>query len=428
LEENYMAKVDHRLEILEQARNIVKSDRKISSTEQVELLKMIDIMAAAVRDYAAPSAPGHPGKHRDAGKVTTRNVLLSLLKQQADELDALRKLSLNLTSSLDLQTVLDAVVSEAMHLVKNARTAQIFLYRKGSLEFGAALNHEGGRNTKTTIPRRDGLTYAVIEKGEMIVVEDMSTHSLYKNVSKDQGGSGSIIGMPLKFRDMVVGVMNLSRSIVGGFTSSEVRLLSLLSDQAAVAISNASLHQLVSKQAMSDIVTGLPNRRALDEHLEQEVLFAQRTNSQFAVIMMDLDGFKEVNDIHGHALGDEVLNTTFNYLATNMRATDFLARYGGDELTLILRQTDAESAKSVTDKLLEKMSEYRYIMPNGHEIKLGVSGGIAMYPAHARNSVDLLRAADAALYIAKKHYRGSFVFSKGATGPLNPITRPKSMQ
>ena len=118
---------------------------------------------------------------------------------------------------------------------------------------------------------------------------------------------------------MVVGVMNLSRSIIGGFTSSELRLLSLLSDQAAVAISNASLHQMVSKQAMSDIVTGLPNRRALDEHLEQEVLFAQRTNSQFAVIMMDLDGFKAVNDTHGHALGDEVLKTTFNFLATHMR-------------------------------------------------------------------------------------------------------------
>jgi diguanylate cyclase (GGDEF)-like protein len=141
---------------------------------------------------------------------------------------------------------------------------------------------------------------------------------------------------------------------------------------------------------------------------------------------MDLDGFKAVNDIHGHAFGDEVLNSAFNFLATNMRTADFLARYGGDELTLILRQTNAEAAKLVTDKLLEKMSEYRYALPNGHEIKLGVSGGIAIYPIHAHTSVDLLRAADAALYVAKKHYRGSFVFSKGATGPLNPIIFPKT--
>jgi diguanylate cyclase (GGDEF)-like protein len=419
-----MPKVDHRLEILEQARNIVKNDGNISSSEQGDLLKMIDIMAAAVRDYASPS-DYMPSKER--GKVSTRHALLSLLKQQADELDALKKLSLSLTSSLDLQTVLDSVVSEAMRLIKNARTAHIFMFRNGLLEFGAALNHEGMRNTPVSMPRKDGLTYTVTKKGETIVVEDMSNHPLYDSPT-NLGWTGSIIGIPLKINNMVVGVMNLSRSTIGGFTPSELRLLSLLSDQAAVAISNASLHQLVSRQAMSDMVTGLPNRRALDEHLEQEVLFARRTKSQFAVIMMDLDGFKAVNDTHGHAIGDEILKTAFNFLATNMRTADFLARYGGDELTLILRQTDAESAKSVTDKLLEKMSEYKYTLPNGDEIKLGVSGGIAMYPAHAQNSVDLLRAADAALYVAKKHYRGRFVFSKGVTGPLNPITLPRSMQ
>ncbi|MCJ7436105.1 MAG: sensor domain-containing diguanylate cyclase [Anaerolineales bacterium] len=420
-----MAKVDHRLEILERARNIIRGDSNLSSTEQEELIKMIDLMAAAVRDYAAPSdhAP-----RREHGKVTTRHALLSLLKQQADELDTLKKLSLNLTSSLDLQTVLDAVVSEAMRLVKNARTAHIFLFRNNLLEFGAALSYDGERNKAISIPRNDGLTYAVAKKGETILVEDMSNHPLYLNAPAKPAWTGSIIGIPLKINNLVVGVMNLSRSNIGWFTSSELRLISLLSDQAAVAISNASLHKMVSQQAMSDMITGLPNRRALDEHLEQEVLFAQRTKSQFAVIMMDLDGFKAINDTHGHALGDEILKTAFNFLAANMRANDFLARYGGDELTLILRQTDAEAARSVTNKLLEKMSEYRYALPNGHEIKLGVSCGIAMYPAHARNSVDLLRAADAALYVAKKHYRGSFVFSKGATGPLNPITLPRSMQ
>jgi len=418
-----MPKVDHRLEILEKARNLVRDDRKITSAEQRDLLKMIDIIATAVRDYAATSNDVPRGER---GKVTTRHALLSLLKQQADELDALKKLSLNLTSSLDLQTVLDAVVSEAMRLVKNARVVHIFLFRNNSLEFGAALNYEGVRNKVVSIPRKSGLTYTVAQKGETIVVEDMSKHPLYQNIPTKPNWTGSIIGIPLKIDNKVVGVMNLSRSSIGGFTSSELRLLSLLSDQAAVAISNASLHQMVSKQAMSDIVTGLPNRRALDEHLEHEVLFAQRTKSQFAVIMMDLDGFKVVNDAHGHAFGDKILKTAFNFLATNMRADDFLARYGGDELTLILRQTDAEAAKAVTDKLLEKMSEYRYAMQNGQEIKLGVSGGIAMYPAHARNSMDLLRAADAALYVAKKYYRGSFVFAKGATGPLSPIAFPKT--
>ena len=96
---------------------------------------------------------------------------------------------------------------------------------------------------------------------------------------------------------------------MGGFSTSELRLLSLLSDQAAVAISNASLHQMISRQAYSDTLTGLPNRRALDERLEEEVLSARRNNYSFAVIMMDLDGFKDVNDTYGHSTGDDVLRT-----------------------------------------------------------------------------------------------------------------------
>ena len=259
-----MAKVDPRLEILEQARNIVRDDSNISSSEQRELLKMIDIMATAVRDYVAPS---NHISHEENGKISTCHALLSLLKQQADELDALKKLSLNLTSSLDLQTVLEAVVSEAMRLVKNARAAHIFLFRNNLLEFGAALNYDGARNAPISMPRNDGLTYAVAKKGETIIVEDMSKHPLYKEMPTDLIWTGSIIGIPLKISNIVVGVMNLSRSIIGGFTSSELRLLNLLSDQAAVAISNASLHQMVSEQAMSDMVTGLPNRRGIGRTL-----------------------------------------------------------------------------------------------------------------------------------------------------------------
>src|SRR5688500_18715519 len=104
----------------------------------------------------------------------------------------------------------------------------------------------------------------------------MTQHPLFTNAPKDW--SGSIIGIPLKVGDKILGVMNLTRSTLGGFSPSELRLLSLLSDQAAVAISNASLHQMISRQAYSDTLTGLPNRRALDERLEEEVQSARRNN------------------------------------------------------------------------------------------------------------------------------------------------------
>ena len=269
------------------------------------------------------------------------------------------------------------------------------------------------------MPRADGLTYSVANSGEQIVIEDMANHPIYKTAPKDW--NGSVIGIPLKFNNSIVGVMNLSRSITGEFSKGELRLIGLLADQAVVAIYNASLHKQVTDLANTDSVTGLPNRRALDERLQDEMQYAKQMRSMFSVVMMDLDGFKGVNDLYGHAFGDELLNSLFNYLSENMRATDFLARYGGDELTLVIRNAGLEAAEVVTLKILELMKNYKYQFPGTAKIQLGISAGIAVYPTHSRTAGDLLRAADTALYHAKKHNRGSFIIANGATGPLSPL-------
>jgi diguanylate cyclase (GGDEF)-like protein len=381
--------------------------------EREYLLKLLDILTASIERY---SALNPEAIQEVARSLVDNRALLALLKQQGDELDALKKLSINLTSSLDLPDVLDAVVTEAMRLINNARDVNIFLYKNNRLSFGAALDSDGTRNKPWSKPRSNGLTYTVARNGETIIVENMQYHPLFTTAPKDW--TGSIIGIPLKVGDSVVGVMNLSRRTVGGFTASELRLLGLLSDQAAVAISNASLHQMISHQAYSDTLTGLPNRRALDERLEEEVQSARRNNYSFAVIMMDLDGFKDVNDTYGHDVGDDVLRLVFGQMARGVRNTDFLARYGGDELTLILSQSDMYSAQIVAGKILEGMRNIKFKFRDGKRLKLGISGGIAIFPVNARNGPDLLRAADAALYKAKRYDRGTFQLALGVTGPL----------
>jgi diguanylate cyclase (GGDEF)-like protein len=405
--------VDPRLRILTEARSILEQESGLTS-ERDALVKLLDILTAALEKLA----PGDQASIEAAAQALISNrSLLAMLKQQTDELDALKKLSIHLTSSLDLPDVLDAVVTEAVRLIENTRDVNIFLYKNHKLSFGAALDADGTRNRPWAKPRTNGLTYTVAREGEMIIVEDMKSHPLFNNVPSYW--FGSIIGIPLKVGNTVVGVMNLSRSTVGGFSSSELRLLGLLSDQAAVAISNASLHQMISRQAYSDTLTGLPNRRALDERLEEEVASARRHSYSFAVIMMDLDGFKAVNDTYGHAVGDDVLRLVFSQMAQGVRATDFLARYGGDELTLILSQTEMSSAQIVSEKIIEGMQRFKYRLPDGRKLKLGISGGIALFPVHARSGPDLLRAADAALYHAKKYHRGTFEVARGPTSPLS---------
>ena len=384
-----------------------------SADEREYLLKLLDILSTSIEKFSPPYTES---TERLVQGLFDNRALLAMLKQQTAELDALKKLSIDLTSSLDLPDVLDAVVSEAMRLIANAHDVNIFLYKNKRLTFGAALDSEGNRNKAWSKPRTNGLTYTVARDGEMIIVEDMRNHPLFFTAPTEW--TGSIISMPLKVGNVVVGVMNLARSILGGFSSSDLRLLSLLSDQAAVAISNASLHQIISRQAYSDTLTGLPNRRALDERLEEEVLSARKNNYSFAVIMMDLDGFKDVNDTYGHPVGDDVLRLVFSQMARGVRNTDFLARYGGDELTLILTQSDMSSSKIVAEKIVDGMKKLKFKLPDGKKLKLGISGGIALFPVNARNGPDLLRAADAALYKAKKYDRGTFQVARGITGPL----------
>jgi diguanylate cyclase (GGDEF)-like protein len=406
------------LAVLNQARKSLDQEGLTDSEKDV-LLKLLDILILSLEKYAPPE--NLAGEMRIlAEKLVSSQALLTLAAQQADELDALKILSLNLTASLDLPTVLDAVVKESMRLVDNARTAHIFLYTNNKLEFGASLDSSGQKNRVFSQPRRDGLTETVARKGQSIAVEDMRNHTLYKNAPTDW--IGSIIGIPLKIGDKVVGVMNLSRGKTGGFSTSELRLLNMLANQAAVAISNASLHQSISRKAYTDTVTGLANRRALDEHLEAEIINARRANAPFAVIMIDLDGFKRVNDTFGHEVGDQVLRAVFNVIASGIRSSDFIARYGGDELTLILAKSNLQAARLVTEKILENIARFSYKVPKGDAIKLGISGGIAIYPSHGRSGAELLRAADAALYDAKKHHRGTFLSAKAATGPLDPLT------
>lgn len=406
-----MDTTNHREEVLAQARRIVMEDGGLSKTERLDLLTFINTLSDSSQPWLMPKAGA-----RKPDTISASHALLALLKQQADELDALKKLSLNLTSSLDLQTVLASVASEALRLVRSAMTVDIFLYHSGALEFGAALDKGGARNRPYQVPRKDGLTSTVARRGETIQIENIAEHDYYQDMPEKK--EGSIIGIPLMIDRTVVGVMNLARSATGRFSPSELRLLGLLADQAAVAISNASLHQLVSRQAYSDTVTGLPNRRALDERLENEVSLARRDGYPFSVIMMDLDGFKEVNDTYGHTMGDQVLRAIFTHIATGVRATDFLARYGGDELALILAHTDLPAARLVAEKIVENIREFHFPIPGGHEVRLGVSGGIAMYPIHAVSGSELMRAADEALYRAKKHERGAFLVAHGFTGPL----------
>lgn len=162
------------------------------------------------------------------------------------ELEALQQASLSLTASLELPQVLDAILQAALHLI-SAQDAHVFLYAEGRLTYGAALWADGRRETPYSEARPDGLTYTVARRGEPIIVPDMRTHPLFANTPPDW--QGTIVGLPLKIGERVVGVMNIARAEPGGISEAKLRVLHLLADQAAIAVENARLHAETERRA-----------------------------------------------------------------------------------------------------------------------------------------------------------------------------------
>ena len=185
--------------------------------------------------------------------------------------------------------------------------------------------------------------------------------------------------------------------------------------QAAPILANQRTLALAERRAASDALTGLPNRRAADEALKRMSAHAGRTISNLSVVMVDLDHFKQVNDLHGHELGDKALAAVGQILSGELRASDFAARYGGEEFLLLLPDTDRSGAVEVAEKLRRAVE--------GAEIRgigtLTASFGVATLPDDAVEPEHLVRKADRALYAAKAHGRNRVEIAEPAGRPWN---------
>ncbi|GMU43303.1 MAG: diguanylate cyclase [Xanthomonadales bacterium] len=160
----------------------------------------------------------------------------------------------------------------------------------------------------------------------------------------------------------------------------------------------------IQRLAHYDALTGLPNRALLTDRAQQALSLARRSQSTLALMFLDLDHFKHVNDSFGHRIGDLLLIAAAQRLQSAMREHDTVARQGGDEFVVILPDTDAEGAAVVADKLLRLMAEPFVV--EGHELHVGASIGIAMFPRDGEDYDRLARAADGAMYRSKQAGRG----------------------
>jgi len=194
-----------------------------------------------------------------------------------------------------------------------------------------------------------------------------------------------------------------------------IRAASSLTDRLAVASSNIAWEERLYHQAHYDALTDLPNRVLLRDRVEQALARADREHTSVALILVDLDNFKQVNDSLGHSAGDDLIILAGQRLAKGIRGSDTVARLGGDEFVLLLQDItrgdeSAQLAKMV-DKLMQALAEPMTI--SDRRLSMQASLGIALYPENAANFDDLLKMADAAMYDTKREHPGGFRFFSG---------------
>jgi diguanylate cyclase (GGDEF)-like protein len=218
-------------------------------------------------------------------------------------------------------------------------------------------------------------------------------------------GSASVIAQPLRRADgsdEVVGVVSVGRN-GRPFTPSDRELFNYLAGQAARSMENVDLHETAARESVTDDLTGLNNRRAFDEVLGTEIERARRFGGDVGLVLVDLDNFKAVNDTYGHRQGDLVLREVARVLRESSREIDHPARYGGEELAVVLPGTDLEGAFNRAERIRDEIERLRIPRLDGDgTVSITTSCGAAAVHAAAADGGALLQAADDALYQAKR--------------------------
>jgi diguanylate cyclase (GGDEF)-like protein len=231
--------------------------------------------------------------------------------------------------------------------------------------------------------------------------------------------AGSYFCGPLIAGGIIIGAVRLE-GVKDYWTPERVSLLEGYLSGAATALSNLRLLQTMKQQANVDELTGLYNRRFLEDYARKLLAMASRKNTQVGLIMMDLDHFKSFNDLHGHEVGDRVLRHFAKTISLAMRETNLAARYGGEEFVVLLPDSGTKACMLVAERIRHAVE--RMVVPSGLDkplSKMTVSLGIAVYPEHGRALEELLAASDKALYESKRTGRNRATLYAEQAEPAN---------
>ncbi len=345
---------------------------------------------------------------------TAARILWTLVqknKETADILHIIYEVGLMLATATKTEKTLREILELALKL-SNCPAGSIALYdskrKKLSMKVSIGFSDNFNRVTHWEV-RPNGLTSSILTNPGPTVINNVQGNPKFNNPTLLKEGIKSLIAVPLKVENEVVGILYVDDFKERKFKKEEVFALSLLANQAALAIKEARFYEEIERLAITDSLTNLYNHRSFYDRLKEEIKRARRYRLNFSVIMIDLDDFKLFNDRYGHLSGDFILKEVGQKLKELIRDTDFPARYGGEEFAVILPQTSIKGAKCVAERIRTGVENLVLKKDNTFLGKLTLSAGISTYPFHGTNETELIGAADKALYLAKSQGKNQVV-------------------
>jgi len=323
------------------------------------------------------------------------------LQTSRDELRRnLARLGDTLSSTHDLNRILGVILETAVAETRSSAGA-IYVVADGRDELTLRAGHGlDGRDARIgdTLGVGAGVTGAVAASGEA-VRGHVGAPGLVAAPAEPR--SEELISVPLRTTGGVLGVLNLYDRIDGRpYDDRDLETIRTFASQAAVALDNVLLHQEAQRLSVTDGLTGLRNYRFFQQAISRETERAVRFGRPLGLLMLDLDHFKNVNDTHGHQVGDAVLIEIADRVRAEVREVDFVARYGGEEFAVVLPETDRQGAEHIAQRIGERIRG-RPLHASGVEVNVTVSIGVAVLPDDGTTPSALIRAADEALYSAK---------------------------
>lgn len=328
--------------------------------------------------------------------VASQNVShVSELDRRRREAEKMEGIVRALVSSLDMEEVLSRVAEASLDLLE-ADGAVVWLLEEESARVAAStgpIAPEVGSH----MPLKGELVEILTERRRPMLLDEIGevSESLGARLRAQLKARSAMVA-PLTFGDRVTGALAVGVAHDRAFESEDANLMERLAGHASVALQNARLHASLQALSLTDPLTGLPNRRHLELHLAQE-LAAARRGRKLAVVLFDLDGFKQYNDTLGHLAGDEVLSAVGEVLSGETRAMNLVARYGGDEFLAVLSDTSLEGARQNAIRVAERVARHPSLGPVG----ITLSAGVAAYGEGTSSVSTLIRAADEDMYRSK---------------------------